>query len=252
MNGRPADLDGFADLSARTTVPIVYDAAHATGARYNGRGVGGAGAMSSYSFQFTKNLSTLGEGGMVTTNNSDHHTRLQRIKTFGFEYEPVEDVLEWGSNYRMTKVQAAVGLIQLRKVDEVNRARNRNARFISQQLADVPEIVAPADDGTHFCPYHLYMLRFNDEIAGASREEFLRVLKETYKVEATIHYPPMWDFTMFRKMGYGPHDTPIAATILRQLGLAHDPTSLAGRASLLVSHPLTLGRALLGRRARSF
>src|SRR5207245_4358658 len=59
MNGMPADLDGFADLSARTKVPIVYDAAHATGARYNGRGVGGAGAMSSYSFQFTKNLSTL-------------------------------------------------------------------------------------------------------------------------------------------------------------------------------------------------
>jgi perosamine synthetase len=217
MNSMPADIDAFTDLSKRTGVKIVYDAAHATGTKYKGRGVGSASEMSSYSFQFTKNMSTLGEGGMLTTDNPDYHTRLQRMKSFGFQYEPVEDVLEWGTNYRMTKLQAAVGLIQLKKVDEVNRVRNAYARYISEQLRDTPEIIPPSDDGTHFCPYHLYMLRFNDEAIQASRDDFLRILQGTYKVESQIQYPPLWSFTFFRNMGYGPEDTPIAAKILRQI-----------------------------------
>lgn len=217
MNGMPADIDAFADISARTGVKIVYDAAHAVGTLYKGRKVGAAGEMSVYSFQSNKNMSTLGEGGMVTTDNPEYHARLQRIKSFGFQYGKVDDVLEWGSNYRMSKLQSAVGLTQLKKVDETNRIRNRYARYLSQQLADVPEIIAPFDDGTHFCPYHLYMLRFNDEIMDATRDEFLEILKGKYLVGVTFHYPPIWNFSFYRNMGYGPEETPIAAKVLRQL-----------------------------------
>jgi len=217
MNGMPADIDAFADLSARTGVKIVYDAAHAIGTLYKGRKVGAAGEMSVYSFQSNKNMSTLGEGGMVTTDNPEYHVRLQRIKSFGFQYGEVDDVLEWGSNYRMSKLQSAVGMTQLKKVDETNRIRNKYARYLSQQLADVPEIIAPFDEGTHFCPYHLYMLRFNDEALNATREEFLKILKGKYKVGVTIHYPPIWSFHFYRNMGYGPEETPIAAKVMRQL-----------------------------------
>ena len=173
--------------------------------------------MSIYSFQSNKNMSTLGEGGMVTTDSPDYFARLQRIKSFGFQYGPVDDVLEWGSNYRMNKLQSAVGLTQLKKVDETNRLRNQYARYISEQLADVPEIITPFDDGTHFCPYHLYMLRFDDERVPATREDFLKVLKGKYKVGATIHYPPLWNFSFYRNMGYGPGETPVAEKVLRQL-----------------------------------
>jgi len=217
MNGMPADIDAFADISARTGVRIVYDAAHAVGTLYKGRKIGAAGEMSVYSFQSNKNMSTLGEGGMVTTDNPEYHARLQRIKSFGFQYGEVDDVLEWGTNYRMSKLQSAVGMTQLKKVDESNRIRNRYARHLSQQLADVPEIIAPFDDGTHFCPYHLYMLRLNDEVVDATREDFLKILRGKYKVGVTLHYPPMWSFSFYRNMGYGPEETPIAAKVMRQL-----------------------------------
>jgi perosamine synthetase len=217
MNGMPADIDAFADIAARRGVKIVYDAAHAVGTLYKGRKVGAAGEMSAYSFQSNKNMSTLGEGGMVTTDNPEYHARLQRVKSFGFQYGPVDDVLEWGTNLRMTKLQSAVGMTQLSKVDEVNRIRNRYARYLSQQLADVPEIITPFDDGTHFSPYHLYMLRFNDEAVNATRDDFVKILKGKYKVGVTFHYPPLWNFSFYRNLGYGPQETPVAAKILRQL-----------------------------------
>jgi dTDP-4-amino-4,6-dideoxygalactose transaminase len=217
MNGMPADVDGFAALAERTGIKIVYDAAHAVGVLFNGRKVGPAGDMSVYSFQSNKNMSTLGEGGMVTTDNAEYHARLQRIKSFGFQYGKVDDVLEWGTNYRLNKLQSAVGVTQLQKVDETNRLRHKHARYISERLADVPEIIAPFDDETHFCSYHLYMLRFNDEALKATREEFLAILKGRYKVAVTFHYPPLWNFSFYRNMGYGPEDAPIAAKVLRQL-----------------------------------
>jgi len=217
MNGMPADIDAFADMSARTGVKIVYDAAHAVGTLYKGSKIGSAGDLSVYSFQSNKNMSTLGEGGAVTTDNAEVHTRLQRVKSFGFQYGEVDDVLEWGSNYRMSKLQSAVGITQLQKVDETNRIRNTYARYISEQMADVDEVIAPFDDGTHFCPYHLYMLRFNDESMDATREDFLKILKGRYKVAVTFHYPPLWNFSFYRNMGYGPEETPIAARVLRQL-----------------------------------
>jgi dTDP-4-amino-4,6-dideoxygalactose transaminase len=217
MNGMPADIDAFAEISARTGVKIVYDAAHAAGMLYKGRKIGPAGEMSVYSFQSNKNMSTLGEGGMVTTDNAEHHARLQRIKSFGFQYGVVDDVLEWGSNYRMSKLQSAVGLTQLERLEETNRIRHQYACYITEQMQDVPEIIAPFDDGTHFCTYHLYMLRFNDEVIEATREDFVDILKGEYKIGVTFHYPPLWNFSFYRDMGYGPEETPIAAKVLRQL-----------------------------------
>jgi perosamine synthetase len=217
MNGMPADIDAFADLSERTGVKIVYDAAHAVSTLYKGRKVGAAGEMSVYSFQSNKNMSTLGEGGAVTTDNPAYHARLQRIKSFGFQYGEVDDVVEWGSNYRMSKLQSAVGLTQLAKVDETCRIRRGYALTISHQLADTPEVIAPFDDGTHYCPYHLYMLRFDDERMPATRQDFVKLLKGKYKVGVTFHYPPIWSFSFYRDMGYGPEETPVAARVLRQL-----------------------------------
>jgi len=217
MNGMPADIDAFADIAARTGIKVVYDAAHAVGIRYKGQPVGAAGDMSVYSFQTNKNMSTLGEGGMVTTDNPEYHARLQRIKSFGFEYGPVDDVLEWGSNYRMSKLQSAVGLVQLKTVDETNRIRHAYAHRLTAQLADLEGIITPYDDGTHFASYHLYLLRFDDDAVNATREQFLQLLKGKYKVGVTIHYPPLWQFSYFREMGHGPGDTPVAAKVLRQL-----------------------------------
>jgi len=217
MNGMPADIDGFAKLSRKYGVKIIYDAAHAIGTLYKGRKVGNAGEMSCYSFQSYKNMTTLGEGGAITTDNPEYAERLQRLKTFGFVYSPVTDVVEVGSNYRMTKVQSAVGLTQLRKVDRTNAIRRDYAHYLTAKLKEVPEIITPHDSGEHYCPYHLYMLRFDDEKVGRRREEFLDILKGKYRVGVTIHYHPVYSWAVFKELGYGPEETPIAEKVTRQL-----------------------------------
>lgn len=217
MCGMPADIDGFDQIASESGVHIVYDAAHAVGTLYNGKKVGPAGDMSVYSFQTNKNITTLGEGGMVTTNNPTFHARLQRIKSFGFQYGKVDDVVEWGSNYRMSKLQSAVGLTQLKKVRTILDTRHQYSHRLTEALKDVPEIITPFDDGTHFCPYHLYLLRFNDEAIDATRDAFVELLKGKYQVGVTFHYPPLWDFSFYRNMGYGPEGLPIAEQVLRQL-----------------------------------
>src|SRR5207247_6728184 len=84
--GMAADIDGFDALSSRTGIPIIYDAAHAISTRYNSKSIGGCGRASCYSFQSNKNMTTLGEGGAVTTNDESFAETIRQKKTFGYTY----------------------------------------------------------------------------------------------------------------------------------------------------------------------
>lgn len=97
FGGVPCDIEAYDAISKKYGVKIVYDAAHAVGSKYKGMPIGGFGDMSVYSFQTNKNMTTVGEGGAITTNNEEYHKRLERIKSFGFQYGPVDDVVELGS-----------------------------------------------------------------------------------------------------------------------------------------------------------
>ena len=138
MNGLSADMEAIVGIVARHHHPrrgpirIVGDAARACGASYRDTKVGAQGWATVFSFQSKKLMTTLGEGGMVTTNDDDLAGRLDRMRSFGHGSD------EWGTNYKMTKPQAAVGLVQLRRLDKMNERRRELGLARSSLLCDCP------------------------------------------------------------------------------------------------------------------
>ena len=215
--GLPVDIDGFEQLAKKYNIKIVYDAAHAVGAKYKGDKIGGFGDMSVFSFQTNKNMSTLGEGGAVTTNNEDYFSELERVKSFGFKYGKIEDVVTIGSNYRMSKLQSAVGLTQLKKVGINNNKRKEFAHYLSKNLSEIDEITVPYEPEGYESAWHLYTLLFDYEKLGKTKEDFLNILKEKYKIGITMHYKPVYEWKIFIDRGYSANETPIADKVCKQL-----------------------------------
>jgi perosamine synthetase len=195
--GLPADIDGFDAITNDTGISVVYDAAHAVGATYKGEPIGGAGLASCYSFQSNKNITTLGEGGAVTTNDADFAEKVRQKKTFGYVYGPTLRVASVGFNYRMTKPQLAVGMTQIAKAKRLIAAKIAAFKKIQRMLVEVSGIILPAgiEEG-HGA--HLYVIR----IPGLDRNAVAAHLKDTYQVGTAYHYPVVWAWEAFDDLEY--------------------------------------------------
>ncbi len=218
FSGLAADVDAFDAITTETGIPVIYDAAHAVSTKYKGRPIGGRGMASCYSFQSNKNMTTLGEGGAVTTNDPEFAEVVRQKKTFGYVYGAKLRVVSIGFNYRMTKPQYAVGLTQLAKIDRIIAQRLVAFKTMHELLADVEQIITPdgIDEG-HGC--HLYIARLDTDKVGFDRAAFLDVLKNKYKVACGNHYPPVWSWEAVAECGYDEQSAncPIAAKACRQV-----------------------------------
>jgi dTDP-4-amino-4,6-dideoxygalactose transaminase len=216
--GLAADCDAFDEITRKTGVPVVYDAAHAVGTKHGGRPVGGRGLASCYSFQSNKNMTTLGEGGAVTTDNGELAELVRRKKTFGYVYRPQLGIPTIGFNYRMTKPQCAVGLTQLAKIDRVIASRLEVFQNIYALLAEVEELIQPAgiEEG-HGC--HLYVMRLDTDRVPFDRARFLDELKHRYRVACGCHYPAVWTWEAMSALGHSDESAgcPIAAKAANQV-----------------------------------
>jgi len=217
FGGIPCDIDAYDVLAEKYGIKIVYDAAHATGSKYKGCPIGAFGDMTVYSFQTNKNMTTLGEGGAITTANPDHNDAVERIKSFGFVYGASDDVVRTGSNYRLTKVQSAAGILQLNKVDRNNEMRNHGVNLLSELLAETPEIICPTIPENCYSACHLNTFLIDDENSGIDANEFFAMLQKEYTVGIAFHYKPVYAWKLFHDAGYGPEDTPVADRVCRQL-----------------------------------
>lgn len=152
--GMPADLDAIHALCDPLGIGVVEDAACAAGATYKDRPIGGHSDLVAFSFHPRKVITT-GEGGMLTTARADWAERLRRLREHGMSASAaarhsartvvIEQYLETGFNYRMTDIQAAVGLVQLGRLDEIVARRRELALRYTQRLADVPGLQVPSD-----------------------------------------------------------------------------------------------------------
>ena len=218
FGGLAADIDGFDAITKDTGVPVIYDAAHAVGAKHNAGPIGGAGKASCYSFQSNKNMTCLGEGGAVTSNDAEFAEIVRQKKTFGYVYGPQTRVVTIGFNYRMTKAQYAVGLTQLQKIDRVIAARQARMVKMGHLLADVDEVLLPAGHGPGHGS-HLHVIRLDTDKVVFSRDDLRTRLKNEYGVGTVIHYPALWTWDAFADLGYAEEtaDCPIAAKASRQV-----------------------------------
>ncbi len=192
--GHPVDMDRLRLITDKFGLPIIEDAAEAHGAEYKGRKAGSLGDIACFSFFGNKILST-GEGGMVVTNNDEWAERCRKLRNHFFG-EPRFWHQEVGFNYRLTNVQAAIGLAQLEKIEEYVEARRRNAQLYNQLLQDVPGIITPPEKEWAKNVYWMYGVLVEENQFGLSmpklRDELGRRGIDTRTFFIGLHKQPMY------------------------------------------------------------
>ena len=199
--GHAADIDGFDAITKETGIPVIYDAAHAVGTKYKGQPIGGAGLASCYSFQSNKNITTLGEGGAVTSDDPEFSENVRQKKTFGYVYGGKLRVASVGFNYRMTKPQLAVGITQIAKAQKLIANKLTAMKKMQSLLEGIDDLILPGgiEDG-HGA--HLYVVRTPKH----DRHKVAAHLKEKYNVGTAYHYPIVWTWEAFDELEYDKTD----------------------------------------------
>lgn len=213
LYGQIADMGAISQLAAEKGLAVVEDSAQSHGSSQNGRGAGSFG-LGSFSLYATKNLTT-GEGGMITTNDDALADRLRVLRNQGMRARYQYEVA--GHNYRLTDLQAAVGIPQIARYDRIVEARQRNAAYLSAGLASVPGIVTPRQLEGRRHVWHQYTLRITPD-SGVTRDQFVAKLSEL-GIGAGIYYPKLvFDYDTYRnrddvKIG----NFPVAERIVKEV-----------------------------------
>jgi perosamine synthetase len=181
--GHPFDVPGLLRICEKHSLTLIEDAAQAHGANLHGEKVGGFGRFGCFSFYATKNMTT-GEGGMVTTSDKAMAERLRQIINHGQKEKYLHMTL--GYNYRMTDMAAAIGLVQLKKLEKFNVRRRRNADFLTSNIRCRGVITPAVAPGAHHV-YHQYVIRLTEEFP-LKRPEFIDYLGAK-GIGTAVHYP---------------------------------------------------------------
>lgn len=229
LYGQCCDMDALHALAEPRGIVVVEDAAHAAGAEYKGRKAGSLGDIGVFSFHQQKNMVTLGEGGMITTSNRKLYERMLSHRSLCCltydpkgKYLPIDEAMypmghrywfldfdEIGFNYRMTDAQAAVGLVQLTKLDSFNSRRIEIAQKYTCGLRNLAGLTLPYIQPGNKHVYHVYVLLVQPEFR-LNKEEFMWDLYIGKKIKAWSHYMPIHLTTAYRKLGHGPGECPVA------------------------------------------
>lgn len=194
LYGQAADMDKIREIAEKHDLKIIEDAAQAHGAEYNGEKVGTLGDMACFSFYPTKNMTT-SEGGMITTNDEELAKKAQMFRAHGASERYHHD--EIGYNFRMTDIAAAIGLAQLKVIDEFNDKRISNADYLNEQLKDIEGIVTPKSPDNYKHVYHQYTVR----VEKGNRDDWVEFLTNK-GIGTGIHYPiPLYNQPIYKKLG---------------------------------------------------
>jgi perosamine synthetase len=218
--GHPCDMDAILALAGERGVPVMEDAAHALPAAYRGRRVGTIGALTVFSFYATKNLTT-GEGGMVTTADEALHERIRARRLHGMTRDAWKryskegswryDVAYPGFKYNMTDMNAAIGLVQLRRLAAMQAGRARIVARYRAALGDLDAIELPAcrPDVEH--AWHLFVIRVRAERLRIGRDAMIAELTAA-GIGTSVHFIPLHEHSYYRDvLGARAEALPIAA-----------------------------------------
>ena len=212
--GQPADMDPIREIAQKYDIHVIEDAAEAHGALYKGKKAGSLAELACFSFYPNKNMTT-GEGGIITTNDDELSEKMRMIRSHGQDERYHHVIL--GYNYRMTDMQAALGIVQLKRLDWVLKKKAAKAAYYDRQIRDMfgSEVKTPyiAPYATHV--YMFYSIRFKSK---EIREKVAAKLAEK-NVETRIAFPPIHLQPLYKKLfsynaGYLPITEKVADTIL--------------------------------------
>jgi len=196
--GQPAEMDALKEIAEDNGIALVEDAAQAHGAEYKGQKAGSLGDVGCFSFYATKNM-TMGEGGMITTNDQKLANKVRLLINHGQSRKYHHDML--GYNYRMTELCAAIGSVQLSKLDEFNMKRIENAKFLSNGIRRFTRLTVPYVNKDVKHVFHQYVVRVEDSYS-LDRNKLADLLTE-HGVGVAIHYPiPIYRQPFYQMLGY--------------------------------------------------
>lgn len=210
LAGAPCEMDAIWKLAKKHHLFVIEDAAHAAGTEYRGRKTGSSESPSDavcFSFYATKNLTT-GEGGMITVNTKELADRVKMLTLHGINKDAWNryredgswyyEVLECGFKYNLSDLQSAVGIHQLRKLENFTERRTRYAEMYNEAFRGVEELELPeaAAHGRH--AWHLYALRLNLDELSIDRARFIAELRRK-NIGASVHFIPVQLHPFFKK-----------------------------------------------------
>lgn len=221
--GQPCRIDEIREIASDNDLYLIEDACHAFGAAYKNKRIGSfATDMTVFSFHPVKPITT-GEGGAVVTNNPEFAKKASILRTHGIDKEArgdfgsgaewAYDMIDLGRNYRMTDIQAALGLSQIKKIDSFIAARNKIAKKYTDLLADIPFVETPTTMRDVLHGWHIYTIL----LKNIDRNKFFAYLKQQ-GVGVNVHYIPTYRFSYYRKkLPVNPQDFPVTEDIFSRI-----------------------------------
>ena len=222
--GHPADMDPIMKIAKKHKLKVIEDCAQAPLTKYKGRYVGTIGDIGVYSLNYHKHIHT-GEGGIVVTDNEKLYDRLTMIRNHGESAATtrgIEDIVDLlGFNYRLTEIQAAIGIEQMKKLPYLLKKGSENAAYIAEKLGKLPGIIPPVIYKNCDHAYYVQPFKYQRQILGASRDSFIAAVKAELSLEdmvknegwflSTGYSEPLYRQSLYqRKIAFGDKGCPFS------------------------------------------
>ena len=203
--GFACDMNRIMKIANTYNIKVIEDACHGPLSEYQGKKLGAIGDIGCFSFFSNKNIST-GEGGMIVTNNEEtfNHAKLMRshgMTTMSYErskgHSTQYDVIEFGYNYRMDDIRAAIGVVQLDKIREDLMKRAEIRKWYIELLKDIPEIIIPFKDYSEFSSNYIFPIVLKN--SDSEKRDLVRDKLAQKGIQTSVHYPAVHRFSVYRK-----------------------------------------------------
>lgn len=220
--GQSCDMDEIKQIARSAEIKLIEDCAHALGSTYQRKKCGSIGDAGCFSFYPTKVITT-GEGGMVTTNKSKIYKKVRTLRSQGMDTFPEErekkvtwkyDIVDLGYNYRLDEIRSALGLSQLKRVNQINNLRIKIAKKYNKLLQNIKGITIPATKSDRNHIYHLYSIKIEKEYPLTRDELFLKLHKNG--IGTSVQFYPLHLMT-YNKGKFSTKDFPISNRLKDQI-----------------------------------
>ncbi|OJI07356.1 UDP-4-amino-4,6-dideoxy-N-acetyl-beta-L-altrosamine transaminase [bacterium CG10_46_32] len=199
--GQSCDMSAIRSIAKKHKLLVIEDACHALGGQYRQKKIGSCAYsdMAVFSFHAIKSITTA-EGGAVLTNNKKFYEKMLRVRSHGIHKDKsgFNVMSEFGYNYRLTELQAALGLSQLKQLNRFIAARRKVARAYQVALEGIPGIIAPTELDQNTSAWHLYVIRTKK---ASDRLPLYRHLQQS-GIGINFHYPAVYSHPYYKKLGF--------------------------------------------------